>query len=125
MFSIDKGDWWCDLHRYDLLLQLIEALEKCMYNVYEGTVKFVFIRNKSTYCEWLNRIRIPIILTAVRNYKQYLMHACSLGQAENRKVPLLLDQKFAPVQHNVRALNSILVYSQSSFNNQMKYIIDN
>ncbi|CAF1377439.1 unnamed protein product, partial [Rotaria magnacalcarata] len=34
--STDKGDWWCDLHRCDLLLQLIEALEKCMYNAYEG-----------------------------------------------------------------------------------------
>jgi len=33
----DKGDWWCDLHRCGLLLQLIEALEKCMYNAYEGT----------------------------------------------------------------------------------------
>ncbi|CAF4674635.1 unnamed protein product, partial [Rotaria sp. Silwood2] len=81
--STDKGDWWCDLHRYDLLLQLIEALEKCMYNAYEGvtlslpqlpkTVKFFFITNKSTYCEWLNRIRIPIMLTAVRNCNQYLM----------------------------------------------------
>ena len=34
--SLDKGDWWCDLHRCGLLLQLIEALEKCMYNAYEG-----------------------------------------------------------------------------------------
>jgi hypothetical protein len=34
--STDKGDWWCDLHRCGLLLQLIEALEKCMYNAYEG-----------------------------------------------------------------------------------------
>ncbi|CAF2915026.1 unnamed protein product [Rotaria sp. Silwood2] len=43
----------------------------------------------------------------------------------NREVPLLPGQKFAPVQHSVRALNSILLYSQSSFNNQIKYIIDN
>jgi len=34
--SNEKGDWWCDLHRCGLLLQLIEALEKCMYNAYEG-----------------------------------------------------------------------------------------
>lgn len=34
--SADKGDWWCDLHRCGLLLQLFEALEKCMYNAYEG-----------------------------------------------------------------------------------------
>ncbi|CAF5134282.1 unnamed protein product, partial [Rotaria socialis] len=34
--SADKVDWWCDLHRCGLLLQLIEALEKCMYNAYEG-----------------------------------------------------------------------------------------
>jgi hypothetical protein len=34
---LDKGDWWCDLHRCGLLLQLIEALEKCMYNAYEGS----------------------------------------------------------------------------------------
>lgn len=34
--SQDKVDWWCDLHRCGLLLQLIEALEKCMYNAYEG-----------------------------------------------------------------------------------------
>jgi hypothetical protein len=34
--TADKGDWWCDLHRCGLLLQLIEALEKCMYNAYEG-----------------------------------------------------------------------------------------
>jgi hypothetical protein len=114
--STDKGDWWCDLHRCGLLLQLIEALEKCMYNAYEGAalalpqlpkviyfflmiflsilfqpVKFFFITNKSTCLEWLNRIRIPIILTAVRsgqyesaarNCNQYLMHVCSLGQAE-------------------------------------------
>ena len=113
----DRGDWWCDLHRCGLLLQLIEALEKCMYNAYEGAalslpqlpkvifvfpslsieeillqnVKFFFITNKSTCLEWLNRIRIPIILTAVRsgqyesaarNCNQYLMHVCALGQAE-------------------------------------------
>lgn len=34
--STDKVDWRCDLHRCGLLLQLIEALEKCMYNAYEG-----------------------------------------------------------------------------------------
>ncbi|CAF1557223.1 unnamed protein product, partial [Rotaria magnacalcarata] len=55
------------------------------------TVKFFCITNKSTCCEWLNRIRIPIILTALRsgqyesaarNFNQYLLHTCSLGQAE-------------------------------------------
>ncbi|CAF4577300.1 unnamed protein product, partial [Rotaria magnacalcarata] len=80
--STDKGDWWCDLHRCGLLLQLIVALEK---------LKFFCITNKSTCCEWLNRIRIPIILTALRsgqyesaarNFNQYLLHTCSLGQAE-------------------------------------------
>ena len=122
--STEKGDWWCDLHRCGLLLQLIEALEKCMYNAYEGsalslpqlpkvsvrffknlkiqsflfqTVKFFFITNKSVCLEWLNRIRIPIILTAVRsgqyesavrNCNQYLMHACFLGQAEVNKSSL-------------------------------------
>lgn len=118
--SNEKGDWWCDLHRCGLLLQLIEALEKCMYNAYEGAasslpqlpkvgfifrfvcsiqiskfffqvVKFFFIANKSVCLEWLNRIRIPLILTsvrsgqyesAVRNCNQYLMHVCALGQAE-------------------------------------------
>lgn len=34
--STDKGEWWNDLHRCGLLLQLLEALEKCMYNAYEG-----------------------------------------------------------------------------------------
>lgn len=34
--STDKAEWWSDLHRCGLLLQLIEALEKCMYNAYEG-----------------------------------------------------------------------------------------
>ncbi|CAF5123197.1 unnamed protein product, partial [Rotaria magnacalcarata] len=34
--STDKDDWWCDLHRCRLLLQLIEALEKRMYHPYEA-----------------------------------------------------------------------------------------
>ncbi|CAF3866932.1 unnamed protein product, partial [Rotaria sp. Silwood1] len=93
----DKGDWWCDLYRWDRLLQLIEALKKCMYKgatlslpQLPKTVKFFFITNKFTCLEWVNRICIPIILTAVRcgqyesavrNCNQYLMHVCALGQA--------------------------------------------
>ncbi|CAF1662515.1 unnamed protein product [Rotaria magnacalcarata] len=42
----------------------------------------------------------------------------ALYQSENREVPLLPGQKFAPVQHSVRSLNSIFLYSQPSFNNQ-------
>jgi len=54
-------------------------------------VKLFFILNKSVCLGWLNRIRIPLILTsvrsgqyesAVRNCNQYLVHACALGQAE-------------------------------------------
>lgn len=57
--SADKGDWWCDLHRCGLLLQLIEALEKCMYNAYEGAalslpqlpkVGFIFQFIQSYHC---------------------------------------------------------------------------
>ena len=107
--SADRGEWWSDLHRCGLLLQLLEALEKCMYNAYEGAalslpllpkaVKFFFITNKSTCLEWLNRIRIPIILTAVRsgqyeaatrNCYQYLHHVCALGQAEVNILSTLL-----------------------------------
>ncbi|CAF2162875.1 unnamed protein product [Rotaria magnacalcarata] len=80
--STDKDDWWCDLHRCRLLLQLIEALEKRMYHPYEAA-------------------------------------ALSLPQLpKNREVLLLPDRKFAPAQHSVRQLNSILPYSQPSFNNQ-------
>ncbi|CAF1968436.1 unnamed protein product [Rotaria magnacalcarata] len=42
----------------------------------------------------------------------------ALYQSENREVPLLPGQKFAPAQHSVRSLNSIFLYSQPSFNNQ-------
>ncbi|CAF0977060.1 unnamed protein product [Rotaria sordida] len=124
--SIDKGDWWCDLHRCGLLLQLIEALEKCMYNAYEGaalslpqlpkTVKFFFITNKSTCFEWLNRIRIPIILTAVRsgqyesavrNCNQYLMHVCSLGQAEAIEFEFVI---ISFVQSLIKLHNSMAIH---------------
>ncbi|CAF3401832.1 unnamed protein product [Rotaria socialis] len=124
--SADKVDWWCDLHRCGLLLQLIEALEKCMYNAYEGaalslpqlpkTVKFFFITNKSTCCEWLNRIRIPIILTALRsgqyesaarNYNQYLMHACSLGQAEASEFEFVI---ISFVQSLIKLHNSMTIH---------------
>ncbi|CAF3349426.1 unnamed protein product, partial [Rotaria socialis] len=124
--SADKVDWWCDLHRCGLLLQLIEALEKCMYNAYEGaalslpqlpkTVKFLFITNKSTCCEWLNRIRIPIILTALRsgqyesaarNYNQYLMHACSLGQAEASEFEFVI---ISFVQSLIKLHNSMTIH---------------
>ena len=46
-------------------------------------------------------------------------HGVSL---QNREVPLLPGYKFAPVQHSVRALNSVLLYSQSSSNNQSRYL---
>ncbi|CAF4349866.1 unnamed protein product, partial [Rotaria magnacalcarata] len=42
----------------------------------------------------------------------------ALYQSENREVPLLPGRKFAAVQHSVRSLNSIFLYSQPSFNNQ-------
>lgn len=35
---------------------------------------------------------------------------------QNRDVPLLNNSKFSSVQHSVRALNSVLLYSQPSFN---------
>ncbi|CAF1327016.1 unnamed protein product [Adineta steineri] len=124
--STDKGDWWCDLHRCGLLLQLIEALEKCMYNAYEGAalslpqlpkpVKFFFITNKSTCLEWLNRIRIPIILTAVRsgqyesavrNCNQYLMHVCSLGQAEASEFEFVI---ISFVQSLIKLHNSMAIH---------------
>ncbi|CAF5031158.1 unnamed protein product, partial [Rotaria sp. Silwood1] len=75
-----------------------KALKKCMYEgaalslpQFPKTIKFFFITNKSTCLEWVNRIRIPIILTAVcsgqyesavRNSNQCLMHVCALGKAE-------------------------------------------
>ncbi|CAF3574917.1 unnamed protein product, partial [Rotaria socialis] len=52
-----------------------------------------------------------------------ISQVAALYQSENREVPLLPGQKFAPVQHSVRALNSILLYSQPNLNNQSKYII--
>ncbi|CAF0981896.1 unnamed protein product [Adineta ricciae] len=122
----DKGDWWCDLHRCGLLLQLLEALEKCMYNAYEGAalslpqlpkpIKFFFITNKSTCLEWLNRIRIPMILTAVRsgqyesavrNCNQYLMHVCALGQADASEFELVL---ISFVQSLVKLHNSMVIH---------------
>ncbi|CAF4470547.1 unnamed protein product [Rotaria magnacalcarata] len=42
----------------------------------------------------------------------------ALYQSENREVPLLPGRKFASVQHSVRSLNSIFLYSQPSSNNQ-------
>ncbi|CAF1159247.1 unnamed protein product, partial [Rotaria magnacalcarata] len=47
-----------------------------------------------------------------------ISQVAALYQSENREVPLLPGQKFAPVQHSVRALNSILLYSQPNLNNQ-------
>ncbi|CAF3645050.1 unnamed protein product [Rotaria socialis] len=131
----DKGDWWCDLHRCGLLLQLIEALEKCMYNAYEGaalslpqlpkTVKFFFITNKTTCCEWLNRIRIPMILTAVRsgqyesaarNCNQYLMHACSLGQVEAVEFEFVIISFVQSLikLHNSMAIHGIYVWLKNT-----------
>ena len=46
----DRGDWWCDLHRCGLLLQLIEALEKCMYNAYEGAALSLPQLPKVNFC---------------------------------------------------------------------------
>ncbi|CAF3633207.1 unnamed protein product [Rotaria socialis] len=44
-----------------------------------------------------------------------ISQVAALYQSENRKVPLLPDQKFAPVQHSVRALNSILLQNVPMF----------
>ncbi|CAF4861805.1 unnamed protein product [Rotaria socialis] len=106
--STDNGDWWCDLHRCGLLLQLI-------------TVKFFCITNKSTCCEWLNRIRIPIILTALRsgqyesaarNFNQYLLHTCSLGQAEASKFEFVIISFVQSLikLHNSMAIHGIYVW---------------
>ncbi|UJR15815.1 hypothetical protein I4U23_002744 [Adineta vaga] len=133
--STDKGDWWCDLHRCGLLLQLLEALEKCMYNAYEGaalslpqlpkTVKFFFITNKSTCLEWLNRIRIPIILTAVRsgqhesavrNCNQYLIHVCALGQAETSEFEFVIISYVQSLikLHNSMAIHGIYIWLKTT-----------
>ncbi|CAF4836356.1 unnamed protein product, partial [Rotaria sp. Silwood1] len=85
-----------------------KALKKCMYEgaalslpQFPKTIKFFFITNKSTCLEWVNRIRIPIILTAVcsgqyesavRNSNQCLMHVCALGKAEVYDCYLSLHQ---------------------------------
>ncbi|CAF4550319.1 unnamed protein product, partial [Rotaria magnacalcarata] len=85
------------------------------------TVKFFFITNKSTCCEWLNRIRIPIILTALRsgqyesaarNYNQYLMHACSLGQAEASEFEFVIISFVQSLikLHNSMAIHGIYVW---------------
>ncbi|CAF4565711.1 unnamed protein product [Rotaria socialis] len=82
----------------------------------DKTVKFFFITNKSTCCEWLNRIRIPIILTALRsgqyesaarNYNQYLMHACSLGQAEASEFEFVI---ISFVQSLIKLHNSMTIH---------------
>lgn len=89
------------------LPKVTQAIAGCPVVLIVGrfqTVKFFFITNKSTCLEWLNRIRIPIILTAVRsgqyeaaarNCNQYLLHVCALGQAEvgdpNRSISPLFE----------------------------------
>ncbi|CAF3955136.1 unnamed protein product [Rotaria magnacalcarata] len=43
--STDKDDWWCDLHRCRLLLQLIEALEKRQAEVKIFLIKYSIFRS--------------------------------------------------------------------------------
>ncbi|CAM4860927.1 unnamed protein product [Rotaria socialis] len=85
------------------------------------TVKFFCITNKSTCCEWLNRIRIPIILTALRsgqyesaarNFNQYLLHTCSLGQAEASKFEFVIISFVQSLikLHNSMAIHGIYVW---------------
>ncbi|CAF1174376.1 unnamed protein product [Didymodactylos carnosus] len=141
--NIEKPEWWCDLHRCGLLLQLIECLEKCIYNAYEGTalslpqlpkpIKFFFMTNKSTCFEWLNRIRIPIILTAVRsgqyeaavrNCWQYITHICTLGQAETSEfefVVISFVQSLIKL-HNSMALNGIYVWLKNTHQLRWQWI---
>ncbi|CAF3102509.1 unnamed protein product [Rotaria socialis] len=57
-------------------------------------------------------------LTRIHNVDEHALWSEERAAIKNRQVPLLLGQKFAPVQHSVRALNSILLYSQPSFNHQ-------
>ncbi|CAF3334386.1 unnamed protein product [Rotaria socialis] len=77
---------------------------------------FFFITNKSTCCEWLNRFRIPIILTALRNgqyesaarnSKQYLLHTCSLGQAEVSEFEFVI---ISFVQSLIKLHNSMTIH---------------
>ncbi|CAM4895697.1 unnamed protein product [Rotaria socialis] len=101
-----------------------KALQKCMYNAYEGAALslpqlpklFFFITNKSTCCEWLNRFRIPIILTALRtgqyesaarNSNQYLLHTCSLGQAEVSEFEFVI---ISFVQSLIKLHNSMTIH---------------
>ncbi|CAF4701062.1 unnamed protein product, partial [Rotaria socialis] len=57
-------------------------------------------------------------LTRIHNVDEHALWSEERAAIKNRQVPLLLGQKFAPVQHTVRALNSILLYSQPNLNNQ-------
>lgn len=84
--------------------------------VFLQTVKFFFITNKSTCLEWLNRIRIPIILTAVRsgqyesavrNCNQYLMHVCTLGQADTSEFEFVI---ISFVQSLIKLHNSMAIH---------------
>ncbi|CAM4940041.1 unnamed protein product [Rotaria socialis] len=77
---------------------------------------FFFITNKSTCCEWLNRFRIPIILTALRtgqyesaarNSNQYLLHTCSLGQAEVSEFEFVI---ISFVQSLIKLHNSMTIH---------------
>ncbi|XP_067130817.1 serine/threonine-protein kinase SMG1 [Centruroides vittatus] len=66
-----------DLLRVRLLLDIMEHLEKLMYNAYEGcaltlstppkTVRTFFRTNKATCLEWLTRVRMATLVVALQS----------------------------------------------------------
>ncbi|XP_035229827.1 serine/threonine-protein kinase SMG1-like, partial [Stegodyphus dumicola] len=131
------------LLRVNLLLSLMEHLEKLMYNAYEGcaaalpsppkNVRTFFRTNKSTCHEWLSRIRSTAVVVAVNagNPAAAVRHGFELLQeiknSGNSQVPEFENTLYAVVKaliqmHCPEAVLGLYVWCKESFNRKLTWI---
>ncbi|XP_055937546.1 serine/threonine-protein kinase SMG1-like isoform X2 [Argiope bruennichi] len=131
------------LLRYNLLLSLMEHLEKHMYNAYEGcaaalpsppkNVRTFFRTNKSTCHEWLARVRSTAVVVAlnagcpaaaVRHGFELLKELKNNGNTMNADIESTLYGivKALILLHSPEAILGLYIWCKENFNRKFTWI---